>query len=93
MESTDTRSMAIARLHLQSAVRGVGDSITLYRTLNVHKQDALTESLTVLGFDVNPGSEDFVVSPAQMTEVVELLILSEAGIRKIVDLGLAKSQK
>lgn len=43
----------------------------------------VTEALTVLGFDLNAGSEDFEVSPAEMPEVAGFLVLTKAGIQKL----------
>ena len=88
MESLDPRSLAIARLHLQKALRKDGDSVALHWGSVEAHQAMLTEALAFLGFNVDAGSEDFEVPPAQMPEVAELLVLTKAGAAK-VDVALA----
>jgi len=83
MEPIDLRSLAIAKLHLQNALRRDGESVALYwGSIEAH-QAILTESLEVLGFDVTAGSEDSEVPPAQMPEVAELLVLTKTGLQKL----------
>jgi hypothetical protein len=75
--------LAIARIHLQKAPRRDGDLVALYWGSFEAHQAMVTEALTVLGFDVNAGSEDFEVSPAETPEVAEFLVLTRAGIQKL----------
>jgi hypothetical protein len=83
MEPIDPRSTAIAKLHLQKALRRDGDLVALdWGSVEPH-QAMLTEALAFLGFDVGAGSEDFEVPPAQMPESAELLILTKAGVQKL----------
>jgi hypothetical protein len=83
MESIDPRSLAIARLHLQKALRRNGDSVALHWGSFEAHQAMLTESLQFLGFNVDAGSEDFEIPPAAMPEIAELLVLTKPGIQKL----------
>ena len=62
MESIDPRSVAIAKANLQMSLRREGDSVGLYRGWAEPHQAILTESLKMLGFDVNACREEFEVS-------------------------------
>jgi hypothetical protein len=62
-EPIDPRSLAIARLHMQKALRRDGESVALHWGWIEAHQAMLTESLDVLVFDVDAGSEDFEVAP------------------------------
>jgi len=83
MEPFDPRSLAIARIHLQSALRNDGDRVALHWGSNEAHQANLTDSLDALGFDLNAGSDDFEVPPAQMPEAAELIVLTKAGQLKL----------
>jgi hypothetical protein len=83
MEPIDPRSLAIARLHMQKALRQDGDTVALHWGSVEPHQAMLTEALTFLGFDVGTGSEDFEVPPAEMPDVAELLVLTNTGIQKL----------
>jgi len=83
MEPIDSRSSGIARLHLQKSLRQDGNSVALHWGSVEPHQAMLTEALAFLGFDVDAGSEDFEVPPAQMRESAELLLLTKAGAQKL----------
>jgi hypothetical protein len=83
MELIDPQSSAVARLHLQVAIKKDGDSITLYRSLNVHRQAMVMDSLRMLGFDVETVNADFEAPPARMAEDSSTLVLTKAGLEKL----------
>jgi len=64
-----------------------GDSVALHwGSIEAHQAN-LTDSLRFLGFDVDAGSKDFEVPPAEMPEVAELLVLTKAG-QKTLEVAL-----
>lgn len=83
MELIDLQSSAVARLHLQTAIRRDGDSVTLNRSSNVHRQAMVTDSLRMLGFDVETKSVDFEVPPARMAADSSTLVLTKTGLEKL----------
>lgn len=83
MESTDQCPSAVAIANVRMALRRAEGSVGLYWGPNAHHQDILTESLRVLGLNVDVGSADFEVPPAQMPEVAELLVLTQSGVQKL----------
>ena len=83
METTDPRSLAIARVHMEEALRKVGHSVAFHWGSDEAHQAILTEALTTLGFDTNAGSKDFEVPPVEMEEAAVLLVLTKTGIKKL----------
>jgi hypothetical protein len=83
MEMIDLQSSAVARLHLQTAIRRDGDSVTLNRSLNVYKQAMVMDSLRMLGFDLETENGDFEVPPARMAADSSTLVLTKTGLERL----------
>jgi len=85
MEISREQSLAIARLHLTRGLDKGPESTHIEWPAHEAVEAMLTESLQVLGFDIESGSADFVVAPnATPYEEAGKLELTESRLAPLI---------